>query len=84
MTKGELISEVEDQIKMVAQVCEYLNEILDGEYLVVADVMDAVAYNDLRLDFTKIITFDKAEVSLSSLAYMATVNPVWFEDAKTR
>ena len=60
MTKGELISEVEDQIKMVAQVCEYLNEILDGEYLVVADVMDAVAYNDLRLDFTKIITFDKA------------------------
>lgn len=84
MTKGELISEVEDQIKMVAQVCEYLNEILDGDYLVVADVMDAVAYNDLRLDFTKIITFDKAEVSLSSLAYMATVNPVWFEDAKTR
>ena len=84
MTKGELISEVEDQIRMVAQVCEYLNEILDGDYLVVADVMDAVAYNDLRLDFTKIITFDKAEVSLSSLAYMATVNPVWFEDAKTR
>lgn len=84
MTKGELISEVEDQIKMVAQVCEYLNEILDGDYLVVADVMDAIAYNDLRLDFTKIITFDKAEVSLSSLAYMATVNPVWFEDAKTR
>ena len=84
MTKGELISEVEDQIKMVAQVCEYLNEILDGDYLVVADVMDAVAYNDLRLDFTKIITFVKAEVSLSSLAYMATVNPVWFEDAKTR
>ena len=84
MTKGELISEVEDQIKMVAQICEYLNEILDGDYLVVADVMDAVAYNDLRVDFTKIITFDKAEVSLSSLAYMATVNPVWFEDAKTR
>ena len=84
MTKGELISAVEDQIKMVAQICEYLNEILDGDYLVVADVMDAVAYNDLRVDFTKIITFDKAEVSLSSLAYMATVNPVWFEDAKTR
>jgi hypothetical protein len=84
VTKGELISEVEDQIKMVAQICEYLNEILDGDYLVVADVMDAVAYNDLRVDFTKIITFDKAEVSLSSLAYMATVNPVWFEDAKTR
>ena len=84
MTKGELISAVEDQIKMVGQICEYLNDILEGDYLQVADVMDAVAYNDLRVDFTKIITFDKAEVSLSSLAYMATVNPVWFEDAKTR
>ena len=84
MTKGELIAEVEDQIKMVSQICEYLNEILDGDYLQPADVMDAVAYNDLRVDFTKIITFNQAEVSLSSLAYMATVNPVWFEDAKTR
>ena len=84
MTKGELIAEVEDQIKMVGQICEYLNEILDGDYLQVADVMDAIAYNDLRVDFTKIITFNQTEVSLSSLAYMATVNPVWFEDAKSR
>ena len=84
MTKGELITEVEEQIKMVGQICTYLNEILEGDYLQVADVMDAIAYNDLRVDFTKIITFDKADISLSSLAYMATVNPVWFEDAKTR
>ncbi len=84
MTKGELITEVEDQIKMAGQICEYLNEILDGDYLQIADVMDAIAYNDLRVDFTKIITFNQADVSLSSLAYMATVNPVWFEDAKSR
>lgn len=69
---------------MVEQVCIYLNEILEGDYLQTADVMDAIAYNDLRLDFTKLITFDKADISLSSLAYMATVNPVWFDDAKTR
>lgn len=84
MTKGELIALVEEQIKMVEQVCIYLNEILEGDYLQTADVMDAIAYNDLRLDFTKLITFDKADISLSSLAYMATVNPVWFDDAKTR
>ena len=84
MTKRELIALVEEQIKMVEQVCIYLNEILEGDYLQTADVMDAIAYNDLRLDFTKLITFDKADISLSSLAYMATVNPVWFDDAKTR
>lgn len=84
MTKQELITEVEDQIKMVGQICEYLNEILEGDYLQVADVMDAIAYNNLRLDFTKIITFDKADISLSSLAYMATINPAWFEEAKSR
>jgi uncharacterized membrane protein len=84
VTKRELIALVEEQIKMVEQVCIYLNEILEGDYLQTADVMDAIAYNDLRLDFTKLITFDKADISLSSLAYMATVNPVWFDDAKTR
>jgi hypothetical protein len=84
VTKQELITEVEDQIKMVGQICEYLNEILEGDYLQVADVMDAIAYNNLRLDFTKIITFDKADISLSSLAYMATINPAWFEEAKSR
>ena len=84
MRKGQLIEAIEMQIKMVEQVCDYLNDILEGDYLVAADVMDAIAYNDLRLDFTKLITFDKADISLSSLAYMATVNPVWFDDAKTR
>jgi hypothetical protein len=84
MRKGQLIEAIEMQIKMVEQVCDYLNDILEGEYLVAADVMDAIAYNDLRLDFTKIITFDKADISLSALAYMATVNPAWFDDAKTR
>jgi|TARA_B110000503_G_C7173171_1_gene425430 hypothetical protein len=84
MRKGQLIEAIEMQIKMVEQVCDYLNDILEGDYLVAADVMDAIAYNDLRLDFTKIITFDKADISLSALAYMATVNPAWFDDAKTR
>ena len=84
MRKGQLIEAIEMQIKMVEQVCDYLNDILEGDYLVAADLMDAIAYNDLRLDFTKIITFDKADISLSSLAYMATVNPAWFDDAKTR
>ena len=84
MRKGQLIEAIEMQIKMVEQVCDYLNDILEGDYLVAADVMDAIAYNDLRLDFTKLITFDKADISLSALAYMATVNPAWFDDAKTR
>lgn len=84
MRKGQLIEAIEMQIKMVEQICDYLNDILEGDYLVAADVMDAIAYNDLRLDFTKIITFDKADISLSALAYMATVNPAWFDDAKTR
>jgi len=85
VTKGELIAEVETQIKMVEQVCDFLNDILEGEaYLSPADVLDAIAFNGLKLDFTKIVTFDKSDISLSSLAYMATVNPIWFEDAKTR
>lgn len=84
MTKGEVVKFVEEQMKMVQQVTDYLNDIFGEEALCAADVIDAIAYNDLRLDFTKIITFDKADVSLSSLAYMATVNPAWFEDAKSR
>jgi hypothetical protein len=84
VTKGELIKEVEEQLAMVQQVTDYLNELLGEECLTAADIMDAVAYNDLRFDFTKIITFDQADLSLSSLAYMATINPAWFEDAKSR
>jgi len=85
MKKNPLIEVVETQIKMVEQVCDFLNDILEGEaYLSPADVLDAIAYNGLKLDFTKIVTFDKSDISLSSLAYMATVNPAWFENTKTR